>query len=161
MNPADPRPAVVRPVMGHVRVRLPERSVVSRSCHWVVGGAAEDRRETGLWLRYGLGCRPEWDYARRCWEVARPHFLPVIGLLYETFREPVHVWTQGLSTEHCDIRCQEAVGADCVCACAGAHHGERSSAGWMLVSGTTLVSTSTTVARYLHDPDGLADEVAS
>jgi hypothetical protein len=67
------------------------------------------------------------------WECAPAHSQLMIERLAEDHEVRVRVRVSGRQTaEICDVRCQEALGPECECACAGQYHGVRSP-GWRSV----------------------------
>lgn len=54
----------------------------------------------------------------------------------------VHVYLDYLENQRCDTRCQQALGDDCVCRCAGQYHGGASyQQAWTQVGETTLIAS--------------------
>lgn len=100
---------------------------------------APDNRK---WLKRTLDSRIPVDWVDGAWEVARHHLWTVVEALADRFGE-VEAILDFRTTERCDIRCVEAVGDECVCACAGMDHGGLSDVmkDWMEVGDTTLIST--------------------
>lgn len=98
-----------------------------------------------------LGIRPEWDRAKTRWLVSRDRMPEVLHLLYQQ-HGPGTVIIRGRTNERCDIRCQRARGHDCVCSCAGLHHGLFSESSWLAVGATTLVRGGEfTEQHYTYD----------
>lgn len=53
-----------------------------------------------------------------------------------------------LEQQRCDTRCQQARGDDCVCQCAGQHHGGADyQRNWIQVGDTTLVDRDPDIRR--------------
>jgi hypothetical protein len=98
---APPEVFVVREVAGRLKVRMP----------YVRGTRA-------WWGERGF--RPGWDGTY--WRIARPRMAEAVDLLLSRWPE-VGIEIHGHSANLCDTRCQEALGLECVCSCAGRHHG--------------------------------------
>ena len=117
-------PVVRRPAQGRLEVHIPwreggNRRVIKRIC--------------------GPLTRPVWDGDRKRWMIARAHFTPLIGALKAEYGQ-VRVITAHCDAERCDVRCQKAEGAECVCSCGGRYHGGDNTytRGWRLVGTTSL-----------------------
>ncbi|WP_239153510.1 hypothetical protein [Virgisporangium aliadipatigenens] len=138
---ASPLSAVWRPVRGRVVVKMPYDP--------------SDRRGNRWWLHEQLGARIRLEYAGGKWTLARTHLRLVVTGLAERFGH-VHVHLDYLENQRCDVRCQEALGNDCVCQCAGQFHGgadyQRS---WIQVGETALIAANpaTRRAHMLVRPD--------
>lgn len=125
---------------------------------WTVGKPVEgrliirmpfDRKNRRNFL--DLGIRPVWSPAKKRWLVSRDRMPEVLHLLYEA-HGPGTVVIRGRAAERCDTRCQRAEGHDCVCSCAGRHHGMFAESSWLAVGVTTLVRGGEfTEQRYTYD----------
>jgi len=98
-------PTVVRRVKGRLEVRVPYRR----------GGWRD------MWNDAGL--RPVYDKPSGCWLLARTRFNDVIAALLAAGFGQVQLEIWGNEADRCDERCQGAKGTECVCSCAGQHHG--------------------------------------
>lgn len=126
---------VGKPVEGRLRIAMPFDTMTRRKF-------------------LDLGIRPVW--APRIggggrWLVSRDRMPEVLHLLYQQ-HGPGTVIIRGHVSDRCDIRCQRARGHDCVCSCAGRHHGLFNESSWLAVGETTLVRGGEfTEQRYTYD----------
>jgi len=98
-----------------------------------------------------LGIHPEWGPAKKRWLVSRDRMPEVLHLLYQQ-HGPGTVSIRGRAGDRCDTRCQRARGHDCVCSCAGRHHGLFNESSWLAVGETTLVRGGEfTEQHYTYD----------
>jgi hypothetical protein len=119
-------PSVWRPVRGRIVVKMPYH--------------AADPGSNRRWLHAHLGSRIQLTYAGGEWTVSRTHLRHVVSGLASRFGL-VHVFLDYLEHQRCDIRCQEALGDDCVCQCAGENHGGADyQRDWIQVGETTLIA---------------------
>lgn len=123
---------VYKPVTGRLRVKMPYR---------------DDSR---VMLTVKVGCLPEWNKAKKVWEVARSHLHDLVFTLLNEYGEEVQVIIDGRESEKCDTRCQAAQGADCVCSCGGRYHGGLQAFGWTPVGDTTLVRPGIVRQRFIY-----------
>lgn len=128
-------PVVRRPARGRLEVHIPwreggNRRLIKRIC--------------------GTLTRPEWDGDRKRWMIARAHFTPLIEALKAEYGQ-VRVITAHCDAERCDVRCQKAEGAECVCSCGGQYHGGDNTytRGWRLVGTTALFKTGWTEREWI------------
>lgn len=147
--PEDIRPTIYVPRSGRVLLRLPRRNV----------------RANRGWLHAVCGdrARHEFSRAHEAWAVSRSHLSPLIDATVARFGKAV-LLRATTAREQCDVRCREARGDECQCACLGAHHGQAywDERVWRLVGGTTLihvgseqVGRSVLASRYLEEEPGV------
>lgn len=122
-------PTVYKPVRGKLEVHIPWLGYPSK-----------------YWLKDN-GIRGEW-VAGGHWRISRGKYWEIVSALAVRFGRVV-VTVDGHKRRVCDIRCRNAQGGDCVCSCAGAHHGMVfKGLKWVQIGETTLIGYDYTRAVF-------------
>ena len=99
------------------------------------------------WFK-SLRIRAEWD--GKSWLVNRAKFATVLDVLLDDYGT-VMVIRDGYRRTICDTRCREALGPECVCSCAGEHHGEGTVGKRAVVIGeTTIIEWGGEIRSYVE-----------
>ena len=150
------------------------KAVVYRPVRGKLGTVFPYQAGNRAWIKETLGsripvARVQGGYGCECtrapgemghWEVARHHLWGLAEALVDRYGE-VHVFMDFSRRERCDVRCVEAAGDECVCACGGANHRGLATRmdGWIEVGETTLVSSGKSLRRHMKWAKGALDPV--
>ncbi len=101
---------IIAPATGRLRVRLPYQP----------GGTNYDLLRSVC----GKRTRPTYDRGEGAFLVARNHLDRLVPALVRAFGT-VDLTRHGRRSTRCVAACLQARGLDCICSCAGLHHGEQ------------------------------------
>lgn len=144
---------IFRPVQGMLWVRLP----------YELPDGSRGRGRQWLHSICGKGSRVDYDKREGAFRVARGNLAWILRCALMIF-DVVEVWTEHRIVERCDIRCVNARGDECVCACGGVNHrtGDGSSH-WMhhAVDTTITYTHIKQVKRVFHKGDEIKYDLTS